>query len=228
MDILWEAIADSLIYSFLLFAFHWLLMKKPKVSFFLGFIILAKVGHSISLNSNIAAQIFNFVTFLCLLICLFLSRKSPNFLWLFSGMVFIKLIDVSLHPWLRNQGAYYYLVVSIYDLAVLFLIMYRTLLVGMIASMRLGEFSRWGKAAIKYQKLSVQENILMAIYCMFVIINLISLGEKMVRDFTDFYPTIIHSLYPYAKLTLNLLELVLLMHIVSGHAIDYKQRKRVF
>lgn len=219
---------DLSVYGILLYAFHWCVFRSPYACAVISIIALGKVFHTSSGDSGSFWVGLNLALFACLWLGLFFTRKSPNYFWLFSGLLVIKFIDVSLHQWIRQQGAWFYAWMIIADILALILIDQRSNIVKWIARKGSGEAQRWAQAAEPYQDLAYQDLLLILLYWVVIIINLLTMSEYLIYEYTEWSPLFFYKLYPNLKLPLNLFELVILFNIATGHAISFRKQERVW
>lgn len=140
------------------------------------------------------------------ILCLFYCRHYPNLLYFLSIPMGIKIIDII---WMNQDlltlfpsWVYYSTYIGL-ELIVIFLIFYR----GSIAkSLRLNVY---------YRRIP-QEYLLMSLYCVSVIINMITLMEDLIRNdhilgdlFASYQPMFFYDFYHLMRLPINLAELIL-------------------
>lgn len=220
-------LVDLMVYGSLLFVFHWCVYRHPKACAVIAVLAIIKGLHTFSSDADIFKLDFNKGFFVCLSIGLYLSRKSFNYLWLFTGLLVIKFFDVLLQPLFQSQGSWFYVWIIFLDALVLILLDQRHKFVSFIARQCWGGFSYSAQQALPLQRLSYQEVLLMATYWVYIVVSLLMLGEEVIFRNTQWSPDLIYTIYPLVKLPLNLFELAVLFNIATGHAICFYRKTRV-
>lgn len=170
----------------------------------------------------------NVAIFFSLCLGLYFTRRSPNYFWLFAGLLIIKLVDVSLLPWLRNQGIWLYAWYIFGDGLVLLLIARRNQFVYWLSSNSwLKKIRQWALSSQAHQKMSYQDICLIVIYSISIVVSLLIVGEYLINQHLgEVVSRLIYDHSSMVKVTLNIIELVLLFNIATGNAILYSRRNR--
>lgn len=221
-------ILDFTAYILLLFVFHWCVFRGPRVCLLIAIVTLLKVIHTFGEEHTSFFIGFNVTHFALLCFCLYLCRNSPNYFWLFSGLIAIKVIDICSFPWALQQGVWFFVWTIILDGLVIVVVNCRSSILYWIANKGFWGLHLPAKRSAPYQRLSYQEVLLMLLYWVSIIISVLAVGETLIRIYTDWFPTLVYYSYPHSKFFMSLFELVILFNIACGHAVDFYSRKRVW
>ncbi|WP_299004785.1 hypothetical protein [uncultured Shewanella sp.] len=136
-----------------------------------------------------------------------MCRRLPNWVYLLMIPTVMKLVDVLwLNEYLLSQvpsWVFYFSYIA-YDLLVMTLIWYR------------GPIAQALKLNVHYKRFA-QEYLLLGVYGVFVLTNLITGIEDLVRKdvlgnyFVGFEPMFFYDIYEYLRLPMNMIEIFLLV-----------------
>lgn len=209
---------DLTLFGILFYALHKCVFRSPILFGIVSLLLLAKVGHTQSIQADAFWLVFNLLLSASLLLGLFLAQRSANFFWLFSGLLLVEIFDLSLTPLLTSQGSLFYIWTILFDGVILFLLDRRTQIVRWMASVCRGELQRWAQVAAPHQRESYHEVFLMLIYWIYIIYSVLTLIEYVVYHHYGWPPGFFYKTYSLVKTPLNVVELGLLFYLTTGRA----------
>ena len=180
---------------------------------------------------------FNLITGAILLIAFFISYRSPNIRWLLAVIVIIKTIDILFHRTILQWGYGYFLVISLYDFAGIYCIFYRNKLAEYLSNLdwpsdiRLvkkleSSFKKFSLDNVKFYKLTPNEITVLGVYILSILVNLLSVVERLIRKNTGYNPMFIYKKFPSVKFTLSVIMLMVFISVaINGFRGIYKDHR---
>ncbi|ACA86208.1 hypothetical protein [Shewanella woodyi] len=171
-------------------------------------------------------SLFNRIEWALIIIAFAVSAKSANIRWLTGTLIVLKTIDVLVIDIILQWGGFYYLAISFYDVVIIAMILNRQKTASWIAGLNIPVLSRLALGSAQYYKLTSNEICLILLYLASILVNLLSLSERLVRKYTEFEPMFFYNIYPEAKLTLTTLSILILCSVaINGANNLYRDRK---
>lgn len=163
-----------------------------------------------------------------MLVAFGISARSPNIRWLIGTLTLVKTLDIVILDVILTWGAFYYVAISLLDLTVILLVIYRQATANWVAAREWGILSKIAHYSSKYYQFTSNEMSIIGILCLSIIINLFSAIEQGIRHYTDFNPMFIYDTFPYLKFALSGLLLMALISVAIDAAKNYYQDRQSF
>ncbi|WP_064791620.1 hypothetical protein [Shewanella woodyi] len=171
-------------------------------------------------------SLLNRIEWAIIIIAFAVSAQSANIRWLTGTLIVLKTIDVLIIGVIIKWGGFYYLAISLFDVVIIAMILNRQKTASRIANLNIPILSRLALGSAQYYKLTSNEICLILLYLTSIVVNLLSLIERLVRNYTQFEPMFIYNNYPMAKFVLTVLSILILCSLaINGANNLYRDRK---
>ncbi|ESP91762.1 hypothetical protein N483_16655 [Pseudoalteromonas luteoviolacea NCIMB 1944] len=158
-------------------------------------------------------HIINISIWLFLILAVVISKKSPTVRWIALCILIARTIDIVIYPWALTTGTWFYVIVSMQDLLLALVILFRYKITYTIANKNLWSISKLAKHCHCDFRLTSNEIMYVLILFSSILVNIASLIERGIRKLTDYNPMFIYNSFESMKWLLTLLSVMVIFSL---------------
>lgn len=170
-------------------------------------------------------HLINSAIWLFLVMAVIVSGRSPTVRWIASCILVSRTLDIIIYPWSLTTGSWFYVIVSLQDLLLLLVILFRYQITNSLSSKRIWKISGFAQKCASEFKLTSNEIMYILILSTSIFINIASLIERGVRKLTEYNPMFIYNAFAPIKWGLTLFSVLAILSLTIDAMRGYYSSK---